>query len=98
MATPLELKRNLEANLKSSYLNSGGMKVMKCVVNIDTSGLIKVSMVINPGSLPTEGVEELINKTFDTVGVKAFTKDGWNDININHESSSVVKVDAEGYM
>jgi len=98
MPSPFQTKKNLEKSIKQSYVSSGGMRVKRCKVDIDNIGLIKISMALNPGSLPAEVVEELIYKTFDSVGVKAFVKDGWNDIRIDQQSPSVVRVNVEGYM
>lgn len=98
MPTPLEIKKGLEDNIKNSYVNSGGMDVVHCSIDIDKIGLIKVSIAINPGSLPIEGVEALVHKTFGSVGVAAYVKQGkWDDIIIDSSSSSVVKVEAYGY-
>lgn len=97
MATPLEVKKNLEKNIKESYVNSGGMKVVHCTIDIDSIGMLKINMALNPGSLPKEAVEELINKTFNSVGVKAFVKSSWNDIRIKH-GTGVTRIEAEGYM
>ena len=95
--TLLKMKRNLESNIKSSYIASGGMRILSCIVSIDKSvGMIKVDIAINPSTLPDEAVDELIHKTFTTIGLTAFAE--WQDVSINHSSSTIVRIHAEGIM
>jgi len=98
MTTPLEIKNNLESNIRNSYINSGGMNIRHCGIDMDNIGMLKVRIALDPGTIPAEAVEELVNKTFDSVGVKAFVKSGWNDIRFDHSIPSLVRIEAEGFM
>lgn len=98
MPSKLELKRNLETAIKSGHLGSGGMRVLHCRVDIDDIGKISVSITLNPGGLPREGVEGLVETAFGSVGIAGFVKDGkWEDINVDHGSGTTT-VTAYGFM
>lgn len=96
MPTKLQIKKNLEANIKASRIASGGMEILYCGVDIDPYGKLTVQITVRTGSLPREGVEGLIMTAFESVGIKTFVKEGWDDINIKH-GSGTAEVIAYGF-
>lgn len=93
----LTMKRNLESNLKDSYISSGNMSVEYCSIDISSAGLIDVNITLNNSGMPKEWVEQMVEKTFNSIGVKTFVKNDWGDIIVKHDGiTSTVK--AQGFM
>ena len=97
MLTKFKLKKNLETNITQSQMSSCGMSVLHCNIDIDDIGKITLNIAINNGGLPREHVEDLIMRSFESVGMAAFVKGGeWQDLDVSHEQG-VARVVAYGF-
>ncbi len=94
-----EYEQKLKDAFRASRLTSGGMRLVRLTVKAEqTTGRVEVNCALDPGGLPEEAVEELVNNALNSVGIAAFLREGqWSNVDTDSSAGNVVVIKATGF-